>query len=104
MCLVKKGAQRVRNRMDQKGMTRQQAEKRERGRQIAGAILKPLAVAGATIAILNADKIAKGAKHVKNKALDKMFDTTLYDANGKVLKRWNSGKAVSKTLGLITRK
>lgn len=89
-----KGAQRIRKRMEEKGMSRKKAELREFGRQTAESLIGLAAGTVATFAVANADKIAAGMKSAKNSMMDKAFNAAILDASGKTIRRFNMDFAV----------
>lgn len=88
------GAQRIRKRMEEKGMSRTKAEWREAGRQIATSLAVTSAVAVTGYVTANADKIAAGMKSAKNSIMDKAFNAAILDASGKTIRRFNMDFAV----------
>lgn len=84
-----RGAQRIRKRIEEKGMTRQQSEMREFGRQVAESLTVTATMAAAGYIAANADKIAAGMKAAKTSMMDKMFNAAVLDSSGKVIRRFN---------------
>ena len=84
-----KGAQRIRKRMEEKGMSRNKAELREFGRQIATSLAVTSTMAATGFLAANAGNIAAGIKSAKNSMMDKMFNAALLDSSGKVIRRFN---------------
>ena len=88
----KRGAVRIRKRMDTKGLTRKQAETRETVGRVAAGFAIGTAVSVAMYAAANPQSVAKGASAVKS-ALTKIgenrYNASVLDSTGKVLKRFN---------------
>lgn len=84
-----RGAQRIRKRIEEKGMTRQQSEMREFGRQVAESLTVTATMAAAGYIAANAGKIASGMKAAKTSMMDKMFNAAVLDSSGKVIRRFN---------------
>lgn len=89
-----KGAQRIRKRMEEKGISRTKAELREAGRQIATRVAATATLAVTGYVAANADKIAAGMKSAKNSIMDKAFNAAILDASGKTIRRFNMDFAV----------
>lgn len=83
------GAIRIRQRMEQKGLTRKQAERREFGRQMVEGILGVTAALTTAYIISNRAHITKGIAAAKNSMMDKAFNAAVLDSSGKVIRRFN---------------
>lgn len=84
-----RGALRIRQRMEQKGLTRSQSERREFGRQIVEGLIATATAAATFYVANNSDKIAKGISAAKNSMMDKAFNAAVLDSSGKVIRRFN---------------
>ena len=89
-----KGAQRIRKRMEEKGMSRKKAELREFGRQLTDSLIASTAASATIFVAMNADNIAAGIKSAKKSMMDKMFNAAILDASGKPIHRFNMDFAV----------
>lgn len=98
------GAIRIRQRMDQKGLTRKQSERREMGRQIVEGVLVGATALAASYAIRNPDKISKGIKAAKNSIMDKAFNAAVLDSSGKVLRRFNMDFSVKDVTNALVKR
>jgi hypothetical protein len=99
-----RGAIRIRQRMEQKGLTRGQSERREFGRQFVEGLIGTSAVAATMYVSRNADKIANGMKAAKDSVMDKMFNAAILDSSGKAIRRFNMDFAVKNVAnGLVKR-
>lgn len=91
-----RGARRIRERMDVKGMDRKKAERREVARTYVTALLGAAAVAGATSAAAYAldhpGSVAAGRNYVNSKMTDwkdRRYDSAVLDRDGNVMYRFN---------------
>jgi hypothetical protein len=99
-----RGAIRIRQRMEQKGLTRSQSERREFGRQFVEGLIGTAAVAATMYVSRNADKIAKGMKAAKNSMMDKAFNAAVLDSSGKVIRRFNMDFAVKNVSNALVKR
>lgn len=88
-----KGAQRIQNRVDKSRLPEKYAKKYARavedGRMAVTKAVKNTAMTATLFIAANPHLVKKGAKAVSNALGDKMFNASIIDQSGKVLRRYN---------------
>ena len=88
-----KGAQRIQNRVDKSRLPEKYAKKYARavesGRMAVTKAVRNTAITATLFIAANPNLVKKGAKAVTNVVGDKMFNASIIDKNGKVVRRYN---------------
>lgn len=88
-----KGAQRIQNRVDKSRLPEKYAKKYARavesGRAATTKVVRNTTVTAAAFVATNPGLVKKGAKAVGRAVGDKMFNASIIDASGKVVRRFN---------------